>query len=119
MFPLHPLRQPEGKEARPPQASRPLVWWPKLGDGRRRVTQPGTPCLRGLLPLRAVPQDVGLVLMRRPAMGARGVGPHAVARHPRYRTQGSGHKAAQQRLLELLGGDAQRHAAGRAICPVA
>ena len=54
-FPLHPPRQSEGGEARPRQAGRPLVWRPKLGDGRRRVTQPGTPCLPVLLPLRAVP----------------------------------------------------------------
>ena len=67
----HPLRQPEGEDARLPQVGRPLVRRPKLGEGRRRVSQPGTPCLPSLLPLRAVPQDVDLVLVRRPAVGAR------------------------------------------------
>ena len=104
--PIHPLRQPEGEEARLPQAGRPLVRRPQLGDGCRRVTEPGAPCPPGLLPLRAVPQDVDFILVRRAAGGARGVGLHAMARHPCRRPQGPGHEAAQQRLLQLSGSGA-------------
>ena len=88
MSPFHPLRQPEGEEARPPQASSPLVGRPKLGEGSRRVPQPGSPSLPGLLPLRAVLEDVDLVLVRRPAVEVRGVGLHAMAGDPRRRPQG-------------------------------
>ena len=73
--PFHPLSEPEREEARPPEAGRPLVWQPRLGEGCRRILQPGAPCLPSPLPLWAVPQDVDLVLMRRPAMGAHRVGP--------------------------------------------
>ena len=117
--PIHPLHQPEGEEARLPQASRPLIRRPQWGNGRRPVTEPGTPCLLGLLPLWAVLQDVHLVLVRPTAVGARGVCPRAMAQHPCRCLQGPGHEAAQQLLLQVSGGGTQRCAAGRAICPVA
>ena len=72
---IHPLRQPEGGKACLPQADRPLVRRLQMGDCRRRVAEPGTPCLSGTLPLRAVPKDVDFVLVRRAVVGARGVGP--------------------------------------------
>ena len=53
-----------------------------------------------------------------PTIGAPGVGPHAVAGHPRRRPQAPRHEAAQQRLLRLRGGDTHHRAAGRAIGPV-
>ena len=117
--PVHPLRQPEGKEARFPQAGWPLVRRSQAGDGPRRVIQPGEPCPPGIVQLRAFPQDVDFVLVRRAAVGARGVGPRAVARHAGRCPHGPGHEAAQQRLLQLRGGYPQRRAASRAIRPVA
>ena len=117
--PVHPLRQPEGKEARFPQAGRPLVRRSQVGDGLRHVAQPGEPRLPGIVPFWALPQDVGLVLMRRAVLGARGVGPRAVARHLGHCPHGPIHETAQQPLLELCGGCPQCRAPGWAVRPVA
>ena len=117
--PVHPLCQPEGGKARFPQAGGPPVRLAEAWDGPRRVIQPGEPRSPGVAPLWAVPQDVGLVLVRRAAVGARGVGPHAVARHPGCRPHGPGQEPAQQRVLQLRGGRPQRRAAGRAIRTIA
>ena len=89
VHPFHP-----GEEARPPQAGWPLVGRPQLRERRRRIWQLGAPCLPGPLPLWTMPQDVDLVLMRRPAMGACRVGLHNVAGHAHRRPQGPRHEAA-------------------------
>ena len=67
----------------------------------------------------AFPHDVGLVFVRRAAVGACGVGPHTVAQNPGRYPHGPCQKTAQQRLLHVGGGSPQRRAADRAIRPVA
>ena len=102
-----------------PQAGQPLVRRSQVGDGPRRVAQPREPRLHDIVPFRALPQDVGLVLVRRAAVGARGVSPHAVARHSGRGPHGPDHETAQQRRLQLRGGGPQRRATGWAVRPVA
>ena len=94
--PIHPLRQPEGEKPRLAPAGGPTVRRAQAGDGPRRVAQSGEPRLPGAIPFRAVPQDVGLVLVRRAAVGARGVGAHAVTRHPGRCPHGPCQEPAQQ-----------------------
>ena len=90
-----------------------------MGDGPRRVAQPGESRPASIVPFRAFPQVVGLVLVRRAAVGARGVGLHAVARHLGRCPHGPSHETAQQQFLQLCGGCPQRRAVGRAVRPVA
>ena len=111
----HPPPAPAGGGKAPPFAGRRAIG----PAGPRRVVQPGEPRLPGAVPFRAVPQDVGLVLVRRAAVRARGVGAHAVTRHPGRCPYGSCEEPAQQRLLQLRGGRPQRCVTRRAVRPVA
>ena len=81
--------------------------------------QPGESRLPGIDPFRAHLQEVGLVLVRSAAEGARAVGLQAVARHSGRCPHGPGHETAQQQLLQLRGGGPQHHTAGWAVRPVA
>ena len=116
---VHPLRQPEGENSRLSQAGGPPVRRAQAKDGPCRVVQPGEPRPSGVAALRAVPQDVGLVLVHRALVRARGGGAHAVARNPVHRPHGSGQEPTQQRLLQLHGGCPQHRATSRAIRAVA
>ena len=69
-------------------------------------------------PTPGSPTAVDFVLVSHAAVGARGVGPCAVAQHPCRCPQGLGHEAAQQQRVQLGGGSPQRRAAGRATRPV-
>ena len=80
--PVHPLRRPIGEIGPPSAEGRPLVQRHKVGDRRRRVAELRAPCAFGTFPLQAIPQDLDFVVVCRAAIGARGIGPHAVARHP-------------------------------------
>ena len=70
--PIHRQRPLEGENARLPQASRPPIWLPRVGECCRRVAELGSPCVSGTLLLRAVPHAVAFVLVSRAAMGAHG-----------------------------------------------
>ena len=111
--PVHPLCESEEEKARLPKAGGPPVRRTRVGDGSRRVVQ------RSHVLFRALPEEVGLILLCRAGVGARGVGPRAVARHLGRRPHGPGQEATQQPFLPLRGGCPQRCAAGRAIRPIA